>query len=131
MKAPCDKGLRSFRVRGRKMPQGAAAPRRYDDPMKAFVATCAIRVEIPWSTSLKEKRAPIRSLVDRFRHRHKTPLIRLHGAESHTWEVLGFTIIGSIESIRHGEFGHQRRNDLAQAALRVRRTAVQSIYNRA
>ncbi len=77
------------------MPQGAAAPRRYDDPMKAFVATCAIRVEIPWSTSLKEKRAPIRSLVDRFRHRHKTPLIRLHGAESHTWEVLGFTIIGS------------------------------------
>lgn len=63
--------------------------------MKAFVATCAVRVEVPWSTSLKEKRAPIRSLVDRFRHRHKTPLVRLHGAESHTWEILGFSILGA------------------------------------
>jgi len=63
--------------------------------MKAFVAACAVRVDLPWASSLKEKRAAIRSLVDRFRHRHKLPLVRLHGVESHTWELLGFTIIGA------------------------------------
>ncbi len=63
--------------------------------MKAFIANGVVHLRLPWAHTLKEKRAVIRSLTDRFRQRHKTPLTRLHGVEAHQWEILGFAVIGA------------------------------------
>lgn len=67
--------------------------------MKAFIASGTLRVDVSWARSLKEKRSVLRPLVDRFRHRHKTALVRLHGTESHTWEVLGYAFLGSDPAV--------------------------------
>ena len=57
----------------------------------------ALRVELRLvaSTSLKDKRQVVRSLLDRARHRFGVSVAEVESADDHRNAVLGFTVVAS------------------------------------
>ena len=62
--------------------------------MKAYLGIYTARCEMPWVSSLKEKRALIKPVVEKLRARYPVSAARLAGQDEHTWEVIGFTLLG-------------------------------------
>lgn len=49
---------------------------------------------MPWVKSLKEKRALVKPVIERLRSRFPVSAARLAGQDDHTWEVVGFSLVG-------------------------------------
>jgi len=62
--------------------------------MKAYLGIYTARLEMPWVKSLKEKRALIKPTIERLRSRFPVSAARLAGQDDHSWEVVGFSLIG-------------------------------------
>ena len=63
--------------------------------MLAYVGTYTCRLEMPWVTNLKEKRALVRPVVERLKARFPVSVARLAGLNTHDWEVIGVATISS------------------------------------
>ncbi|HGY08665.1 DUF503 domain-containing protein [Oceanithermus sp.] len=62
--------------------------------MNAYVGVFTARLETPWVTSLKEKRAVIRPVMERIKARFPVSAARVAGLDEHGWEQVGFSVIG-------------------------------------
>ena len=62
--------------------------------MKAYLGLYTARLEMPWVSSLKEKRALVKPTIERLRSRFPVSAARLAGQDNHTWEVIGFSLLG-------------------------------------
>ena len=60
-----------------------------------YVGVLTIRVEMPWVSSLKEKRALVKPIVERLKSRFPVSASRLDGLNAHDWEVIGVVTISS------------------------------------
>nr|WP_255639384.1 DUF503 family protein [Deinococcus betulae] len=60
-----------------------------------YVGVLTIRVEMPWVSNLKEKRALVRPVVERLKSRFPLTVARLDGLDAHDWEVLGVATISN------------------------------------
>lgn len=61
--------------------------------MLGYVGTFTCRLDMPWVTNLKEKRALVRPVVERLKARFPVSVARLGGLDSHDWEVIGAVTI--------------------------------------
>lgn len=59
-----------------------------------YIAVYLVKLECPWVKSLKEKRSLISPIVNKIKARYSLSVARLDGLESHTWELLGVSVIG-------------------------------------
>jgi uncharacterized protein len=62
--------------------------------MKAYLGLYTARLEMPWVSSLKEKRALVKPTVERLRQRFPVSAARLAGQDEHSWEIIGFSLLG-------------------------------------
>jgi len=60
-----------------------------------YVGTYTCRLEMPWVTNLKEKRALVRPVVERLKARFPVSVARLGGLDAHTWEVIGVVTVSN------------------------------------
>lgn len=63
--------------------------------MLGYIGTYTCRLEMPWVSNLKEKRALVRPVVERLKARFPVSVARLDGLDSHDWEVIGAVTISS------------------------------------
>lgn len=63
--------------------------------MRGYVGTLRLRLEMPWAASLKEKRALVRSVVDRLKARFPLTVGRIDGLDAHTWEVIAIVTVSN------------------------------------
>ncbi len=63
--------------------------------MNTYLGVYLVRLETPWVRSLKEKRALIRPVMERIKSRFPVSAARLDGLNVHSWEQVGFSVIGS------------------------------------
>ena len=60
-----------------------------------YVGILTVRVEMPWVSNLKEKRALVRPVVERLKARYPLTVARLDGLNAHDWEVLGVATLSN------------------------------------
>lgn len=60
-----------------------------------YVGVLTIRVEMPWVSNLKEKRALVRPVVERLKARFPLTVARLDGLDAHDWEVIGVATLSN------------------------------------
>lgn len=60
-----------------------------------YVGVLTIRLEMPWASSLKEKRALVRPVVERLKSRFPLTVARLDGLDAHDWEVIGVATLSN------------------------------------
>ncbi|MEW6420254.1 MAG: DUF503 family protein [Deinococcota bacterium] len=60
-----------------------------------YVGVLIVRVEMPWVTNLKEKRALVRPVVERLKARYPLTVARLDGLDAHDWEVIGVATLSN------------------------------------
>lgn len=60
-----------------------------------YVGVLTVRVEMPWVTNLKEKRALVRPVVERLKARYPLTVARLDGLDAHDWEVIGVATLSN------------------------------------
>ena len=60
-----------------------------------YVGVLTVRVEMPWVSNLKEKRALVRPVVERLKVRYPLTVARLDGLNAHDWEVIGVATLSN------------------------------------
>lgn len=60
-----------------------------------YIGVLTIRVDMPWVSNLKEKRALIRPVVERLKARFPLTVARLDGLDAHDWEVIGIATLSN------------------------------------
>lgn len=60
-----------------------------------YVGVLTVRVEMPWVSNLKEKRALVRPVVERLKARYPLTVARLDGLDAHDWEVIGVATLSN------------------------------------
>lgn len=60
-----------------------------------YVGVLTIRVEMPWVSNLKEKRALVRPVVERLKSRYPLTVARLDGLDAHDWEIIGVATLSN------------------------------------
>ncbi|BDP41716.1 hypothetical protein DAETH_16850 [Deinococcus aetherius] len=60
-----------------------------------YVGVLTVRVEMPWVSNLKEKRALVRPVVERLKARYPLTVARLDGLNAHDWEVIGVATLSN------------------------------------
>lgn len=60
-----------------------------------YVGVLTVRVEMPWVSNLKEKRAIVRPVVERLKVRFPLTVARLDGLDAHDWEVIGVATLSN------------------------------------
>ena len=60
-----------------------------------YVGVLTVRVEMPWVSNLKEKRALVRPVVERLKSRFPLTVARLDGLDAHDWEVIGVATLSN------------------------------------
>lgn len=60
-----------------------------------YVGVLTVRVEMPWVTNLKEKRALVRPVVERLKARYPLTVARLDGLDAHDWEIIGVATLSN------------------------------------
>ncbi|MEF2278020.1 DUF503 family protein [Deinococcus sp. YIM 134068] len=60
-----------------------------------YVGVLTVRVEMPWVSNLKEKRALVRPVVERLKARFPLTVARLDGLNAHDWEVIGVATLSN------------------------------------
>lgn len=63
--------------------------------MLGYVGVLTVRLEMPWVSNLKEKRALVRPVVERLKSRFPLTVARLDGLDAHDWEVIGVATISN------------------------------------
>lgn len=58
-----------------------------------YVGVLIVRLELPWISSLKEKRALITPITEKLKSRFPLSVARLDGTEAYNWEVIGVSAI--------------------------------------
>jgi uncharacterized protein len=61
--------------------------------MLGYIGVYTARLEMPWVSNLKEKRALIRPVTERLKARFPVSVARLDGLDSHDWEIIGVVSI--------------------------------------
>ncbi len=61
--------------------------------MLGYIGVYTARLEMPWVSNLKEKRALIRPVTERLKARFPVSVARLDGLDSHDWETIGVVSI--------------------------------------
>ncbi len=60
-----------------------------------YLGVLTLRLEMPWVSNLKEKRALVRPVVERLKVRFPVTVARLDGLDAHDWEVIGVATISN------------------------------------
>ena len=60
-----------------------------------YIGVLTLRLEMPWVSNLKEKRALVRPVVERLKVRFPVTVARLGGLDAHDWELIGVTTISN------------------------------------
>ena len=60
-----------------------------------YIGSLTLRLEMPWVTNLKEKRALVRPVVERLKARFPVTVARLDGLDAHDWEVIGVVTVSN------------------------------------
>ena len=60
-----------------------------------YVGVLTVRLEMPWVSNLKEKRALVRPVVERLKVRFPLTVARLDGLDAHDWEVIGVATLSN------------------------------------
>jgi uncharacterized protein len=60
-----------------------------------YVGVLTLRLEMPWVSNLKEKRALVRPVVERLKVRFPVTVARLGGLDAHDWELIGVATISN------------------------------------
>ena len=60
-----------------------------------YVGVLTVRLEMPWVSNLKEKRALVRPVVERLKVRFPLTVARLDGLNAHDWEVIGVATLSN------------------------------------
>ena len=60
-----------------------------------YVGVLTLRLEMPWVSNLKEKRALVRPVVERLKVRFPLTVARLDGLDAHDWEVIGVATLSN------------------------------------
>jgi uncharacterized protein len=60
-----------------------------------YVGLLTCRLEMPWVSNLKEKRAIVRPVVERMKVRFPVTVARLDGLDAHDWEVIGIATLSN------------------------------------
>ncbi|GAA5502904.1 hypothetical protein Dxin01_02651 [Deinococcus xinjiangensis] len=60
-----------------------------------YIGVLTIRLEMPWVSNLKEKRALVRPVVERLKVRFPLTVARLDGLDAHDWEVIGVATLSN------------------------------------
>jgi uncharacterized protein len=63
--------------------------------IQGYIGIYTARLEMPWVSNLKEKRALVRPVVERLKSRFPVSVARLDGLDAHTWEVIGVVTISN------------------------------------
>lgn len=63
--------------------------------MLGYVGVLTVRLDMPWVTNLKEKRALVRPVVERLKARFPLTVARLDGLDEHGWEVIGVATLSN------------------------------------
>lgn len=58
-----------------------------------YVGVLIVRLELPWVSSLKEKRSLITPITEKLKNRFPLSVARLDGTEEYHWEVIGVSAI--------------------------------------
>jgi uncharacterized protein len=61
--------------------------------MLGYIGVYTARLEMPWVSNLKEKRALIRPVTERLKARFPVSVARLDGLDTHDWEIIGVVSI--------------------------------------
>jgi uncharacterized protein len=61
--------------------------------MLGYIGVYTARLEMPWVSNLKEKRALIRPVTERLKARFPVSVARLDGLDAHDWEIIGVVSI--------------------------------------
>lgn len=60
-----------------------------------YIGVLTVRLDMPWVTNLKEKRALVRPVVERLKTRFPLTVARLDGLDAHDWEVIGVATLSN------------------------------------
>lgn len=60
-----------------------------------YIGVLTVRLDMPWVTNLKEKRALVRPVVERLKTRFPLTVARLDGLDAHGWEVIGVATLSN------------------------------------
>ncbi|MFC4455494.1 DUF503 domain-containing protein [Deinococcus sonorensis] len=60
-----------------------------------YLGVLTLRLEMPWVSNLKEKRALVRPVVERLKARFPVTVARLDGLNAHDWELIGVATLSS------------------------------------
>ncbi|GGQ94800.1 DUF503 domain-containing protein [Deinococcus ruber] len=60
-----------------------------------YLGVLTLRLEMPWVSNLKEKRALVRPVVERLKARFPVTVARLDGLDAHDWEIIGVATISN------------------------------------
>jgi uncharacterized protein len=61
--------------------------------MLGYIGVYTAKLEMPWVSNLKEKRALIRPITERLKARFPVSVARLDGLDAHDWEIIGVVSI--------------------------------------
>jgi uncharacterized protein YlxP (DUF503 family) len=64
-----------------------------EKPATIYIGVYLAELELPWVTSLKEKRAAIKPVTEKLKSRFPVSVARLDGLNDHDWERIGATAI--------------------------------------
>ncbi len=59
----------------------------------SYIGIYSCTLEMPWVSSLKEKRSVVKPITERLKARFPVSVARLAGQDSHDWEQIGITTI--------------------------------------
>ena len=59
----------------------------------AYIGVYTCTLEMPWVSSLKQKRSLVKPVAERLKARFPVSVARLEGLNAHGWETLGVTTI--------------------------------------
>ncbi|WP_293915165.1 DUF503 family protein [Deinococcus sp.] len=60
-----------------------------------YIGSLMVRLEMPWVSNLKEKRALVRPVVERLKARFPLTVARLDGLNAHDWEIIGVVTVSN------------------------------------
>ena len=90
-----------------------------------YVGVYLVRLEMPWVSSLKEKRALIKPVTEKLKVRFPVSVARLGGLDAHDWELVGATAISSDPVWLEGMLGKVGDFVAAHGAYRVTESSVE------